>query len=131
MTDTRKTDERWRELTEPHERLRWARINWQESIGVSDNAEAAAVSMGMRGPTYRAYERPPHASKHTKLDLNSAMKFARKFGVNWYWLASGDGRPWDKPLNELEGQVIDALREAPKARQTAVADAITQLLKIA
>jgi hypothetical protein len=122
-------DDRWEYCHEPHERLRWARTQWQERQGVAPNAAAAAESLGMAPHTYRAYERAPDASKHTALDLTNAIRFAKKFGVNWQWLAAGDGKPWDKPLNQLESRVIDALREAPKARQTAVADAITQLLK--
>jgi hypothetical protein len=127
-------DERWKTCREPHERLRWARIQWQEAKGIKPDAGAAAESMGMRPHTYRAYERAPDASKVTRLDDQRAIQFARKFGVNWMWLLLGTGEPSSPDgadLSPLERRVIDAIREAPKARQTAVADAITQLLKIA
>lgn len=125
-------DDRWQTLFEPHERLRWARIQWQEGKGIASNAEAAADSLGIKPHTYRAYERPPHASKHTRLDDQRAIQFARKFGVSWQWLLTGKGRPdADDDLTPTERRMIDALREAPEDRQAAAADAIIQLLKIA
>lgn len=120
-------------LREPHERLRWARMRWQDSKGIKPDAGAAAESLGMKPHTYRAYERPATASKHTELTHQRAIEFGRKFGVSWGWLMTGHGEPLDLALSELtptERRVIDALREAPEARQTAVADAITQLLKV-
>lgn len=122
----------WEDLREPHERLRWARMRWQEAKGVKPDAVAAADSLGIKPHTYRAYERPPGSSKHTVLSHNRAVEFARKYGVSWEWLMTGRGSPDKETLSELtviERRVIDALREAPEARQTAVADAITQLLK--
>lgn len=104
-------------------------MQWQEKAGIKPDATAAAESIGMNPHTYRAYERGPESSKSTTLDGQSAIRFARKYGVSWQWLLSGEGKPTDRPLNSVERRVIDALREAPEARQTAVADAITQLLK--
>lgn len=127
-------DRQWESLREPNERLTWARMRWQERNGVGANAAAAAESLAMRPHTYRAYERDGRASKHTALDHQRAVQFARKFGVSWRWLLTGEGTPDDQSMAELtpiERRVIDALREAPEARQTAVADAIEQLLKIA
>jgi len=126
-------DDRWTKAREPQDRLRWARIQWQEAKGIKPDAGAAAESLGLRPHTYRAYERNPDASKYTRLDDQRAIQFARKFGVNWIWLLTGEGRPDtpDDSLSPTERRVIDALREAPKDRQTAVADAITQLLKTA
>ena len=126
-------DDRWTTALEPHDRLRWARIHWQEAKGIKPDAGAAAESLGVKAHTYRAYERRPDSSKHTRLDDQRAIQFARKFGVNWIWLLTGEGRPDapDDSLSPTERRVIDALREAPEDRQTAVADAITQLLKIA
>ena len=124
----------WRTLEEAHERLRWARIRWQVAKGIKPDATAAAESLGIQPHTYRAYERPPGTSKHIDLSHQKAIQFARKFGVNWAWLLSGMGQPDEGAASELtaiERRVIDALREAPEARQTAVADAITQLLKSA
>lgn len=126
-------DDRWTAAQEPHDRLRWARIQWQEARGIKPDAKAAAESLGMQPHTYRAYERRPDASKHTRLDDQRAIQFARKFGVNWIWLLTGEGTPEtpDDALSPRERQMIDALREAPEARQAAAADAIIQLLKLA
>lgn len=123
----------WDNLSEPHERLRWARMRWQQVKGVKADATAAAESLGMKPHTYRAYERSPDSSKHTELTHQRAISFARKFGVSWEWLMTGKGTPDTTTTSELtpsERRVIDALREAPEARRTAVADAIEQLLKI-
>jgi hypothetical protein len=108
-------------------------MRWQESNGVSPQAEAAADSLGIKPGTYRAYERRPGASKHIALDHQTAARFARKFAVNWTWLLTGEGSPdaSDDQLTPIERRMIDALREAPEARQAAAADAIIQLLKIA
>lgn len=119
---------------EPHERLRWARVRWQDRKGIKPDAGAASESLGLKPHTYRAYERAPGSSKHTELTHQRAIEFGRKFGVNWEWLMTGRGSPDDMPATELtptERSLIDALREAPEARQTAVADAIMQLIKIA
>jgi len=124
----------WQTLTEPHERVRWARMRWQESKGIKADAGAAAESLGIQPHTYRAYERAPGSSKHTELTHQRAIQFARKYGVSWEWLMTGGGSPHASGLSELtptERRVIDALREAPEARQTVVADAIEQLLKSA
>lgn len=122
----------WRDMKQPHERLRWARMHWQEAKGITPDAGAAAESMGIKPHTYRAYERPPGASKHTELNDQRAIQFGRKFGVNWIWLLTGEGSPdATDQLTPTERRVIDALREAPEARQAAAADAIVQLLKSA
>ena len=124
---------RWQETEGTWDRLRWSRIRWQEGQGVSPNAEAAAESLGIKAGTYRAYERRPDSSKHIPLDDQTAAKFAKKFSVSWVWLLKGEGTP-DADMENLspeERRVINALREAPKDRQAAAADAITQLLKSA
>lgn len=98
---------------------------------MSDNAKAAAESLGDNPGTYRAYERRPGSSKHIPLDHQQAARFAKKFGVSWEWLLTGAGSPDDLQLTPNEQELIIALREAPKDRQTAVADVITTLLKSA
>lgn len=94
-------------------------------------AKAAAESLGIKEHTYRAYERAPGGkSKNITLDHQNAIRFGKKFGVSWEWLLTGQGTP-EGQLTPNERRVIDALREAPEARQTAVADAIEQLIKLA
>lgn len=108
-------------------------MRWQEARGIKPEAGAAAESLGMKPHAYRAYERPEDSSKHTRLNDQRAIQFARKFGVNWQWLLLGEGTPdtADNQLTPTERRMIDALREAPEDRQAAAADAIIQLLKIA
>lgn len=122
---------RWEDCEGTWDRLRWARMRWQEKSNVTPNAEAAAESLNVKPGTYRAYERRPDSSKHIALDAQTAMRFGRKFGVSWTWLVTGEGDPDDLELTPNERRLIVAYREAPEARQTAVADAIEQLLKIA
>lgn len=119
----------WRHLEGTWDRLRWARMRWQEKQGVSPNAEAAAESLGLKAGTYRAYERRPGSSKNIALDHQTAPPLAKKFGVSWIWLLNGEGSPDDVQLTPNERKIIDAYREAPETRQTAVADAVIQLLK--
>jgi hypothetical protein len=107
-------------------------MRWQEKAGIRPNAAAAAESLGMQQHAYRAYERGPDASKHVALTHQRAQQFGRKFGVSWLWLLTGKGGPDDEveiELTPVERRLIDAVRAAPEARQTAVADAIEQLLK--
>jgi hypothetical protein len=122
---------RWQDLEGTWDRLRWARMRWQERNGVSPSAVAAAESLGLKPGTYRAYERQPDSSKHIALDHQTVQPLAKKFGVSWTWLLTGEGSPDETVLTPNEQRLINAYREAPEARQTAVADAIEQLLKIA
>ncbi|MFZ2252663.1 MAG: hypothetical protein WAW13_00645 [Minisyncoccia bacterium] len=113
-----------------HERIRWARIRWQMSQGITPEMGAAADSLGMKQHTYRAYEREPGSSKHTKLDLPRAMMFGRKYKVSWHWLLTGEGSPDDEALTPHQLRVVQAMRKAGDDKQEAVAVAIEQLLKI-
>ncbi len=121
----------WDQLREPHERLRWARIQWQLKKGIKPDAGAAAESMGIKPHTYRAYERAPDTSKHTVLDHQHAIQFGRKFGVSWQWLLTGDGSPLDVSLSDTERHMIEVFRTAPESRQAAVVLALEALLKSA
>jgi|SRR5579863_1859280 len=118
-------DQSWQELRDRWERLRWARMRRFET------AQAAAESMAMRPNTYTAYERPPHASKHTHLDDNAAIRFARKFGVRWVWLLTGDGTPFEEEPEPTGPQrrVRDLMGAVPIERQEAIANVIEALIK--
>ena len=120
-------DHSWRELDEPWQRLRWARVKKFET------AQAAAESMGMRPNTYTGYERSPDSSKHTKLDHQSAIRFARKFGVRWQWLLVGEGAPFDEgpPVTDPMKRVLENMSVVPLERQEAIANAIEALVKTA
>lgn len=115
------SDESWRHHNEPWARLKWAR---QKKFGT---AEDGAAAVGMKGHTYRAYERQPDSSKHIPLTYETAFHFANRFGVRWEWLMEGRGEPWREPgpLDKL----IKRLNEIPPDRQEAVAEAIDALLR--
>lgn len=120
---------RWQDCEGTWDRLRWSRIQWQERIGVSPNAEAAAESVGKKPGTYRAYERRPDSSKHIALDHQTAIEFGRKFGVSWEWLLTGKGSPTDQQLSPAQERLVRALWDVPEERQDAIASALEALIR--
>ncbi len=116
-----KEDQSWRNLTEPWERLRWARL---KKFGT---ATEAATHFQMQPHTYRAYERPPTSSKHTPIDYEHAFLFANQLGVRWEWMMRGEEPVWK------ERQPIDRIKEMiankTEAQQEAIADAIAAILR--
>jgi hypothetical protein len=88
-------NEDWRRLDGSWTRLKWARRRWQKMNSRSLTAADAAASLQMKEGTYRAYERPPGASKHTPLKHEAARQFAGKFQTNWSWLLDARGSPFD------------------------------------
>jgi hypothetical protein len=119
----------WKDCEGTWDRIRWARIQWQEQNGITPNAEAAAESLGIKPGTYRAYERRPDSSKHIALDHQSAIRFARKFGVSWEWLLIGSGMPTDQQLSPAQERIVRALGEMPEERQDAMAAALEALIR--
>lgn len=116
-------DDRWRNCKGTWDRLKWARL---QKFGT---AEEAAILVGEKAGTYRAYERSPDASKSIPLDPQHAFHFARKLGVRWEWLLAGDGSPWLDP-DENRERILSAYDNAPESRRAEVADAIEKLLKV-
>ena len=98
------TEHPWQDLKGGWERLRWAR----QFRSPFETAEAAAESLGMKAGTYRAYERRPDSSKHIELDHQAAVRFARKFKVNWIWLLTGEGEPDSTDLSPAQERIIRA-----------------------
>ena len=116
-------DGSWRDLKR-WERVRWARARKFET------ATAAAESMGMRPNTYTAYERRPDSSKHIALDHQAAARFAKKFGVRWEWLLTGEGSPTAGDDTDAPAmRVIDAMQGLSRDRQEEVAAAVVALIK--
>lgn len=114
----------------PHERLRWARLHWQHVAGaINPSAKNAADSLGMEPGTYRAYERAPTSSKHTKMDAQSAIRFGKKFHVSWIWLLTGDGTPFDEPHSEGFQRTMRLLEKFPEEDQDVVADIVEAYAK--
>lgn len=115
----------WRDLKEGWQRLIWARRQSR-----FEHAKDAAISLGMNENTYRAYEREPGRSKHTPLNHQAAIRFGRKFKVNWIWLLTGEGEPTGLAAEEsrLERALFAAM-EAPDEQQDLIADVVERLLK--
>lgn len=90
----------WVNLTEPHERLRWARMQRYET------AEAAAQALGMQPNTYRNHEREPGSSRSAALTAEKAMRFGKAFRVRWEWLFQGSGEPTQAPDQDEEARRI-------------------------
>lgn len=121
---------RWQDLPSPDARLLWARKRWQEQAGaVEGSAKDAADSMGVEPGTYRAYERPPTSSKHTKLDVQAAIQFGKKFKVSWPWLLTGEGTPFDGFHPKNQRRVLTAMGALPEDEQEKVADMIEAFAK--
>lgn len=84
----------------------------------------------MRPNTYTAYERRPDSSKHIALDHQAAARFAKKFGVRWEWLLTGEGSPTAGDDTDAPAmRVIDAMQGLSRDRQEEVAAAVVALIK--
>lgn len=113
---------KWTTTSETHERLRWARMYWQiRARGGPGTAAEAAQSMGMKDGTYRAYERAPGSSKTITMDHQQAIFFARKFNVDWTWLLTGDGTPFDGQLTDEQARVVEVMGQVTADEQKALA----------
>lgn len=123
--------ERWRNNQEGWQRLRWARTYWQMLNGaVSASAADAAASLNMEAGTYRAYEREPGSSKTTRLNDQAAIRFGRKFKVDWQWLLTGEGTPFDNQLPEAQERVVRAMSSVAEERQEAFAAIVETLFGV-
>jgi transcriptional regulator with XRE-family HTH domain len=115
------TDTRWASLTEPEERLRWARARLFET------QEAFANSIGMKRGAYRKYEAGP-AHDGGVLKADKAMQFAKKLKVRWEWLLYGQGVPFlDTPTPAQ--RVDELLRDLPLEEQERYVSALELLVR--
>lgn len=123
-------DSDWQSLKSPAERLRWARLRWQNRAGaVNPTAKNAADSLGMKAGTYRAYERPSTSSKHTPMDDQSAIRFGKKYRVQWTWLLTGEGEPGEKSPSMGIQRTVKALEKLPTDGQEVIADMVEAYVK--
>jgi transcriptional regulator with XRE-family HTH domain len=88
--------ESWRDLREPHERLRWARLHRTPFARPTD----AARSLNIRPGTYRTYELAK-ADGGRAPSIVETQRIAKKFGVSWQWILTGDGTPDEPKQDEL------------------------------
>lgn len=129
---TANDDGSWQKLEEPWQRLKWARERWQRrTMQKLGTAEQAAAALGMPGGTYRAYERAPGTSKAIKLSHEMAERFGRAFGVNWIWLLTGQGSPFDvlEFASDAIEAVVRAMAALPKDRQNAIAVTVRAMIE--
>lgn len=119
----------WREVTESWERLIWARERWQTARGVKPSKSDAADALGMKFGTYAAYEREPGQSKHTVMDHQHAISFARKFKCDWVWLLTGEGSPDAIQPSSDEIELLRTVREQPETRRRAFIEAIQLMFR--
>ena len=89
--------ENWKKLNNYWDRLRWAREQWFiKNYGKPGNPNAAAKIAKIPRPTYAQYERDPSGpTRAARLDEYYARIFGKSFGVNWNWLLTGWGSPYD------------------------------------
>lgn len=114
-------DSGWDRLEEPWDRLRWARMRWQKKAGAINPTQThAANALGIAPGTYRTYERAPDSSKHSNYDHQLAIQFGRKFKVNWVWLLTGEGTPFDH-LAPTQARVLQAMASLDEDRQEEIA----------
>lgn len=116
-------DTTWTRCIDPWERLRWSREKRYPT------ATAAAQALGLGKNTYSAYERPPGSSKHTKLDHQRAILFARRFKVSWLWLLLGEGTPFDQTLSPAQERIMAAMQGVDDGDQDRVADVVETMLR--
>lgn len=118
----RMSDESWKECSEAWERVRWARRR------KFSTAKDAADALGMKGGTYRAYERPPGSTKWSVLDHTYAGQFADKFKVRWEWLLQGEGAPYKESKQAALERVTRALLGATDEQADAAAELVERIL---
>ncbi len=109
------------------ERVRWARLQWQQRAGMPETARAAAEALGMEENTLTTYERRPRSNKG--LSIERARQFGKKYKVSWIWLALGEGTPFDDDLSPDAQSVARLVDATPEEDRPKVVEAIKTLLK--
>lgn len=114
-------DDSWRQLDNAlHERIAWARVKLTEFTRPVD----AARALHIKPVTYRTYEQPKWDGGRAP-PVVMVQQIAKKYGVSWTWLLSGQGSPYDEPETDLKvmaTQITERLRDVPEEkRQDAIA----------
>lgn len=115
-------DESWRQLDDAvHERIAWARLHCTAFTRPVDAARALYI----KPVTYRTYELPK-ADGGRAPPVVTVQQIARKYGVSWTWLLSGQGSPYDKveptPIMVVTNEIAERLQQIPEEkRQDAIA----------
>ncbi len=117
-------DTSWQRCEGTWDRLRWSRMHKTRF----ETAEAAAESLGMKAGTYRNFEREPGKSRHKPLDHQHAIRFAKKFRVNWIWLLTGEGSPDTPDLTPAQERAMRAMAQASLEEQERAANVVETML---
>jgi transcriptional regulator with XRE-family HTH domain len=119
----RRMDDAWRNLSEPWERMSWAR----RRAGFS-RASAAAEALGIAEHTYRTWERATENGGRWPTNLALLQSVGKKFGVSWVWLATGAGAPIADPQTTEATEAMSAtIHRLPAAKRP---DAIRAALAV-
>jgi transcriptional regulator with XRE-family HTH domain len=118
-------DDGWRRAEEFADRLRWARTQMH-----FERAGDAADSLGIKPGTYRTYERRK-ADGGRLPPLPEIQRIAGRLGVNWPWLATGDGRPDSEPTtrDDRVARFVEMLLDVPADRQDDAINAAEAVIK--
>ncbi len=117
------SDESWRNLKEPWERVRWARAR---KFGT---AKDAADALGIKPGTYGGYERPAGSSRSVPLKHQLAAKLGNKFKVDWKWLLTGEGAPFkDKVKDQALERIARAIETGSDEEVEYAAELVERLL---
>lgn len=112
----------WPDLRNPWERLRWARLR-----AGFERAKDAAESLGLKPGTYRTYEYDPDKNGREP-PLSELIRFSRKFKVNWIWVASGEGIPFESA--PADPRVTEIARKAAEVADDKRDDALDAAISV-
>jgi len=118
-------DDAWRHANEFADRLRWARMQVR-----FERAGDAAEALGIKPGTYRTYERRK-ADGGRLPRLPETQRIARRLGVSWTWLATGDDRPDAEPTSRDDrvAHFVELLLDVPADRRDDAINAAEAVIK--
>lgn len=110
--------ERWQELREFWERMRWTRLHYAHRQGdIIFRPTDAARTLNVQPVTYRTWEQAKENGGRVP-PLEAIQGIAGKFGVSWVWLATGQGSPFHDPrMEEQFNAFARRLPEVPEERR--------------
>jgi len=116
----------WHSLRDPHERIRWARLNRTHFVRPTD----AARSLGVKPGTYRTWEIAKADGGRAPM-LSELQHLARKFNVSWRWLLTGEGAPdtdTETEMNVVAGGIAERLSRVDALKREDAIRAINGIL---
>lgn len=103
----------------------WDRLRWARHEAGFERPTDAARSLGIKPVTYRTYECSPEEGSRLP-PLTEIQRIARKFNVDWVWLASGEGLADRRRQSDPKViEILDAADDLPDdKRDDALAGAL-------